>query len=84
MNRRRGRALPFDEREWWIYRRRLGRQVRDARLERDIGRVELATKIRSTERTIIEIEDGSTRRPSIETLFRIVRGLGISLHEVLP
>lgn len=80
---RHGKARRADRREWILYRRRLGRQIRDARLERDIGIEELAAAIGGHHRTIHEAERGSVNT-SMRTLYLIARALDVSLHEVLP
>lgn len=80
---RHGHATAPDPAEWPRYRRRLGRHVRDVRLEADVSLHDLAAKIGAHRSTLLRIENAEIN-VSLQTLFRIARGLGVSLQEVLP
>lgn len=51
------------------------------RLEKGWSRAKLADKIRRTENMVYKVERGD--RPSVETVFRMSKALGVPMKEIL-
>lgn len=78
-----GRARRYDPKSERAYRLALANNVRRARIERSIAMDELAAAIGGNERTIHEIETGSTN-PKFTTIVRIAVAMGMSPYELVP
>jgi transcriptional regulator with XRE-family HTH domain len=61
----------------------LGRAIRSARTERSLSMRALAASAEISQPFLSQIESGQTM-PSVVTLFRLAKGLGISPSELLP
>lgn len=78
-----GRARRVDHRWMRDYRIALGRRIRDARLELDISRDELAAGAGLHVRSVLEIEL-ARKNPAFTTIVRLALALGLSPSELMP
>ena len=84
-----GKARRFDAKWLPIYLERVCRNLRDARLERDIGICELSAASGITASAICRIEKIRSSRGSIpdalvSTIIRLAVAMGLSPSEVMP
>lgn len=72
---------PTEFRAWFV---RLLCSLRDTRLELDISTKALGAAIHMHPTSITQFELGRKRDMRLSTLFRLARGMGIDVHEVVP
>jgi transcriptional regulator with XRE-family HTH domain len=76
------RDLPDDDD--WLQRERIriGRRIRDARMDHDLTQEEVFLAVPLTRSFYQEIEGGRAN-PSLETLLRIARVIGVPIADLL-
>ncbi len=62
---------------------RLGRMLKTLREAKGLTQVELAKKARIGQGYLAQLEGGVKKNPSLATLKRIAKGLGVSVEELL-
>ena len=76
------RDLPEDD-DWLLReRRRIGQCIRDARIDRDLTQERVFLAVPLTRSFYQEIEAGQAN-PSLETLLRIARAIGVPIADLL-
>jgi transcriptional regulator with XRE-family HTH domain len=76
------RDLPDDD-EWLQQeRRRIGERIRDVRMHRDLTQERVFLAVPLTRSFYQEIEAGRAN-PSLETLLRIARAIGVPIGDLL-
>ena len=63
--------------------RRIGVKIRTLRDARGMTQAELAKKARVTQSHVSMLEAGARMRPSIQTIQKLARALGVSVTELL-
>jgi transcriptional regulator with XRE-family HTH domain len=76
------RDLPDDD-DWLLHeRRRIGRCIRDARMEHDLTQEQVFLAVPMNRSFYQQIEAGEAN-PSLETLLRIARAIGVTISDLL-
>lgn len=74
---------PSDEDDWLLHeRRRIGQCIRDARIDRNLTQEAVFLAVPLTRSFYQEIEAGQAN-PSLETLLRIARAIGVTISDLL-
>lgn len=63
---------------------KIGRKIREARKKQKFSQEELAEKSKVDVKTIIDLELGKRRNPTLKTIQRISKALNLNLSEVFP
>lgn len=61
----------------------LGEKIREVRLEHGIGFKDLCAVVKMSQSTLARIESGA-RSVRMDLLYRIARGIGVSVYEIIP
>jgi transcriptional regulator with XRE-family HTH domain len=76
------RDLPDDD-DWLLHeRRRIGRRIRDARLDHNLTQEQVFLAVPMNRKFYQEIEAGQAN-PSLDTLLRIARVIGVTISDLL-
>jgi transcriptional regulator with XRE-family HTH domain len=76
------RDLPHDD-DWLLReRRRIGRRIRDARIDHDLTQERVFLAVPLNRAFYQEIEAGQAN-PTLETLLRIARVIGVPISDLL-
>jgi transcriptional regulator with XRE-family HTH domain len=81
---RRGKPAFVSAKSVRPYQYRLGQNIRDARLERDVSLKDLAAAIGSHASTVHRVENATRGDVLLTTVIRICVALGINPSEVMP
>jgi transcriptional regulator with XRE-family HTH domain len=73
--------LPDDD-EWLQERRRIGRRIRDERMDRNLTQEQVFLAVPLTRSYYQEIESGRAN-PTLDTLLGISRALGVTISNLL-
>lgn len=74
---------PSDDDDWLLReRRRIGRRIRDERIDHDLTQEAVFLAVPLTRSFYQEIEAGQAN-PSLETLLRISRVIGVTISDLL-
>ena len=61
----------------------LGKNIKELRQKRKLSQEKLARLTDISLNTLTKIESGFTKRPSIQTIHKIAKSLGVSLDELV-
>ncbi len=61
----------------------LGKNIKELRQKRKLSQEKLARLTDISLNTLTKIESGFTKRPSIQTIHKIAKALGVSLDELV-
>jgi transcriptional regulator with XRE-family HTH domain len=74
---------PLDDDDWLLHeRRRIGRRIRDARLDHDLTQEQVFLAVPLNRSFYQQIEAGEAN-PSLDTLLRIARVIGVTISDLL-
>lgn len=74
---------PSGSDDWLLReRRRIGRSIRDARVDRSLTQEQVFLAA-SVNRSFYQQIEGGDANPSLETLLRIARAVGVTISELL-
>lgn len=74
---------PSGSDDWLLReRRRIGRHIRDARVDRSLTQEQVFLAA-SVNRSFYQQIEGGDANPSLETLLRIARAIGVTISELL-
>ncbi|MEH0417770.1 helix-turn-helix domain-containing protein [Streptomyces sp. B21-083] len=74
---------PSDGDDWLLHeRRRIGRHIRNARIDHSLTQEQVFLAA-SVNRSFYQQIEGGDANPSLETLLRIARAIGVTISELL-